>query len=272
MKKSLLLLVLSFVLCVHALAETTIHFVDVGQGDCTIIQSEGKTLVIDTGLPEARKALAAELQALGVQRIDTLFLTHPHEDHDGSFGFLADSYPIGTLYMPEYADDEEDYGDLLRRITGAGTQIRYPTVGDQFMVGDATATVLSAADPAQYPDDKNLWSIVTKIVDGNTSAVIMGDAEDINEYAMIDAGLDLDADILRVGHHGSRTSTSGAFLDAVTPDIAVISCGANNSYGHPHQETLDALWERSIVTYRTDLDGTITVSIDDAGYKITTEK
>ena len=263
---------LFFCLMLDVQAQTTFYFVDVGQGDCTVIQSADATLMIDTGPSDAREALTADLQGLGVQRIDTLILTHPHADHDGSLGFLVDTYSIGTLYMPEYNDDEEDYGDLLRRATGSGTQIRYPAVGDQLTVGDATTTVLSTGDPAQYPDDKNLWSIVTKIVDGGTSIIIMGDAEDINEYAMIDAGLDLDADILRVGHHGSNTSTSGALLDAVSPDVAVISCGANNSYEHPHQETLDALWDRGIVTYRTDLSGTISVSIGDAGYKITTEK
>lgn len=257
MRKLIAALLLLLSLPVFAMADTAVHFVDVGQGDCTIIQSSGETLVIDTGPTEGREALVAQL--VGVERIDVLVLTHPHEDHDANFGYLVDNYEIGTLYMPEYSDDEEDYGDLLRRAVGHGTQIRYPAIGDRFSLGDATVTVLSAADPAQFPDDKNLWSIVLKIEDSDTSIIVTGDAEDINEYAMIDAGLDLDADILRVGHHGSSTSTSGAFLDAVTPDVAVISCGADNSYGHPHHETLDALQARGIDVLRTDLDGTIKV-------------
>ena len=213
--------------------------------------------MIDTGPAGGRDALVEQLG--DVERIDMLVLTHPHEDHDANFGYLVDNYEIGALYMPEYADDEEDYGDLLRRAVGHGTQIRYPAVGDQFGVGDATVTVLSASDPALYPDDKNLWSIVLKIEDGDTSVIVTGDAEDINEYAMIDAGLDLDADILRIGHHGSSTSTSVAFLDAVKPNVAVISCGADNTYGHPHRETLDALQVRGIDVLRTDVNGTIRI-------------
>jgi competence protein ComEC len=272
MKKLLVVVSLFLAFCFPAVAETTVYFVDVGQGDSTLVQSSGETLVIDTGPPEARAALDAQLQACGVDRIDVLILTHPHEDHDGSFGYLVNSYEIGTLYMPVYADDEEDYGGLLRQAVAQGTQIRHPSVGDQFTVGDATTSILSAADPVLYSDDKNLWSIVMKIEDCSTSVIVMGDAEDINEYAMIDVGLDLDADILRVGHHGSHTSTSGALLDAVTPDVAVISCGANNPYGHPHRETLDALYDRQITVLRTDIDGTITVTIDNTAYTISTEK
>ena len=258
MKKLLIAFILSLCVSASAIAETTVCFIDVGQGDCTLVQSAGETLVIDTGPSGGRDALVNQLG--GVRRIDVLVLTHPHEDHDANFGYLVNNYEIGALYMPEYADDEDDYGGLLRRAVGRGTQIRYPAVGDQFSVGDATVTALSASDPAQYPDNKNLWSIVLKIVDGDTSIIVAGDAEDINEFAMIDAGLDLDADILRIGHHGSSTSTSGAFLDAVTPNVAVISCGTDNSYGHPHRETLDALQERGIDVLRTDINGTIRIA------------
>ena len=274
MKKTLVVLIIlgSFLFPNGVFAHTTVHFLDVGQGDCTIVQSAGETLVIDTGSPKARAALAEHLNTYDINHIDTLVLTHPHDDHDGSFGFLVNSYEIGTLYMPEYADDEEDYGGLLRQAVSGGTQIRYPAVGDQFTIGDATITILSAADPGQYPDDRNLWSIVSKIEDGATSVIIMGDAEDINEYAMIDAGLDLDADILRVGHHGSNTSTTGAFVEAVSPDLAIISCGAGNSYGHPHEEPLDTLTEYSVLVMRTDLYGTIQITSDGTSYRVNREK
>ena len=273
--KDLICLVLALAiitLLVEAQASTTVHFIDVGQGDSTVVQSEGSTMLIDTGPPDARASLQIQLQACSVLSIDKLVLTHPHEDHDGNLGYLVDNYEIGALYMPEYSEDEEDYGGLLRRTVGKGTQILFPSVGDQFSVGDATVTVLSAADPAQFTENKNLWSIVLKIDDGDTSIIVAGDAEDINEYAMIDAGLGLDADILRVGHHGSYTSTSGAFLDAVTPDVAVISCGVGNSYGHPHSEVLDAIYDRQIIVLRTDLNGTITATIGPDAYTITKEK
>ena len=256
---------------VNAQASMDANFLDVGQGDSTVIQSEGHTLVIDLGPSEAQPVLESTLSRLGVGTIDMLILSHPHADHDSNLGWLISNYKINELWMPEYSDDEEDYGDLLRKATGNGTKISYPCVGDSIAIGDATVTILSAEDPTSFPDDKNLWSLVTMVACGNTKILVMGDAEDINEFKMIDYGLNLDADILRVGHHGSRTSTSGAFLDAVTPDVAVISCGINNSYGHPHQETLDALWERGIVTYRTDITGTIMVTIAAAGYRAKAE-
>ena len=264
------LLLLSWVL--PAAAQTTVQFIDVGQGDCTIVQSAGQTLMIDTGPPGARGAVEAALEASGIERIDVLVLTHPHEDHDGLLDFLVESYPIGALYMPEYSDDEEDYGGLLRKLVGKGTRIIYPSVGHQFKLGDATVTVLSAEDPSRFPNNANLWSIVLRIADGPTSVIVTGDAEDINEFAMIDAGIDLDADVLRLGHHGSYTSTSGAFLDAVSPDVAVISCGAGNSYGHPHQEVLDALYDRQIPVMRTDTNGTVAAVLDGEAYTILKQK
>ena len=273
-RKTVLLAVLTLISaqisCVRAMS--VVSFLDVGQGDCTIIQSAGHNMVIDTGPPGSWGSLDAQLNEHGIKRIDVLILSHPHEDHDANLGYLVEDIPIETLIMPQYADDEEDYGSLIRCAVGQGTRIVYPAVGDQFVVGDASVMVLSAADPAKYPDDKNLWSIVLKIEDNETSIIVCGDAEDINEYATIDAGLDLSADILRVGHHGSSTSTSGAFLDAVKPDVAIISCGADNPYGHPHAETLEALYDRQIVVLRTDLNGTITATIDAEAYKITKEK
>ena len=259
-------------LLMQAKASMMVHFFDVGQGDSTVIQSDGKVILIDTGPAEARLRVQEQLKACDVEEIDLLVLTHPHEDHDANFGFLVDHYKILRLIMPEYSDDEDDYGDLLRKAVSKGTKIVYPAINDQYKIGDATATVLSAADPAQYLDDKNLWSIVLKIEDGDISVIVAGDAEDINEYAMIDAGLNLEADILRVGHHGSYTSTSGAFLDAVTPDVAIISCGAENSYGHPHQEILDSLYNRQITVLRTDTSGTITLTTKNEAYTIATER
>lgn len=271
MRKLLITLIL-IALPVIAVADSTMYFLDVGQGDCTILQSVGETLVIDAGPPEARSALMHQLEACGVERIDVLVLTHPHEDHDANLDYLVDNFKVGQLLIPEYADDEEDYGGLICRAVGQGTQIDHPSVDDRFTVGDASVTVLSAADPAQFPDDKNLWSLVLKIKDGETSIIVCGDAEDINEFAMIDAGLDLDADILRVGHHGSNTSTSGAFVDAVSPDLAIMSCGSDNPYGHPHKETLNTLVEHSVLIMRTDQVGTIKITSDGAAYRVEKEK
>lgn len=245
-----------------------IYFLDVGQGDATLFISNDDVMLIDTGPDEGLTALRDRLVECGVNTIDYLVITHPHEDHDSNLEYLADNYTIAHLVMPEYADDEEDYGDLLREMVGQGTQIVYPNVGDQYVIGGLIATVLSAADPSRFPDDMNLWSVVLRVDCGDISVLMTGDAEDINEFEMIDAGLDLDTDIFKVGHHGSTTSSSGAFVAAVSPEYAVISCGADNKYGHPDAATLATLQECQADVLRTDLNGTICFVTDGSTYTI----
>lgn len=247
----------------------TAYFLDVGQGDSTLIISGDAVMLVDTGPDGGFSALQGQLDQYGIDEIDHLVITHPHEDHDANLEYLADNYTVAHLVIPEYADDEEDYGDLLREMVGQGTQIVYPHVGDLYSIGGASATVLCAADPSEYQDDKNLWSIVMRVDCGETSIMLNGDAADINEYAMIDAGLDLDADVLKVGHHGSSTSSSGAFVEAVSPEYAVISCGAGNQYGHPDAATLATLEQYHVSVFRTDLNGTICLTTDGSTHTIT---
>ena len=167
----------------------SVYFIDVGQGDATLILSGDSAMLVDTGPDGGLSALRDRLDASSVDQIDYLVLTHPHEDHDANLAYLADNYAKAYLVMPEYADDEEDYGSLLREMVSAGTQIVYPNVGDQYAIGKAIATVLSAPDPGQFPTDENLWSLVIRVDCCETSVMLTGDAEDINEFAMIDAGL-----------------------------------------------------------------------------------
>lgn len=259
MKKILICVLLALTL-VHttASASLNVRFVDVGQGDCTIFDIDGKTVVIDLGPKGAEDTVKDELEG---KSIALLVLTHPHEDHDGNLDWVADNCKIERLWMPEYSDDEEDYGDLLRRVVAKGTKIEYPAVGQSLCIGDGNITVLSAEDTDQY-EDKNLWSIAVKVAYGTTSFLMMGDAEDINEFRMIDAGLDLKADVLRVGHHGSDTSTTEAFVEAVKPSYAVISCGAHNRYGHPEESVLETLEKCGVEILRTDKNGTISMESD----------
>jgi competence protein ComEC len=244
--------------CAAASASLNVRFVDVGQGDSTVFDIDGKTVVIDLGPKGAEDTIKAELEG---KSIALLVLTHPHEDHDGNFEWVVENCKIDRLWMPEYSDDEEDYRDLLRRAVAKGTRIEHPAVGQSICIGVGSITCLSAGDPAKF-NDKNLWSIVTRIEYGTTSFLVMGDAEDINEYAMIDAGLDLKADVLRVGHHGSDTSTSEAFVEAVAPSYAVISCGAHNRYGHPDESVLATLEKYGVEVLRTDKNGSISMESD----------
>jgi competence protein ComEC len=249
---------LALLIPLAAQASLTARSIDVGQGDCTIFNIDGETVVIDVGPSGAADTVKSELEG---KSIALLVLTHPHEDHDGNLEWVVENCKIDRLWMPEYSDDEDDYGDLLRRAVAKGTRIEYPAVGQSICIGDGSITCLSAGNPAKF-DDKNLWSIVTRIEYGTTSFLVMGDAEDINEYEMIDDGLDLKADVLRVGHHGSDTSTSEAFVEAVAPSYTVISCGAHNRYGHPDESVLATLEKYGVEMLRTDKNGTISMRSD----------
>lgn len=258
MKKIILAILIGILIPYIAVASLKVDFVSVGEGDCTVFDIDGKTVVIDIGPKKAEDTIKAELHG---KSIALLVLTHPHDDHDGNLDWVADNCKIERLWMPEYSDDEEDYGDLLRRVVAKGTKIEYPAVGQSLCIGDGNITVLSAEDTDRY-EDKNLLSIAVKVAYGTTSFLMMGDAEDINEYKMIDAGLELQADVLRVGHHGSDTSTTEAFVEAVQPSYAVISCGAHNRYGHPDESVLETLEKCGVEILRTDEKSTISMMSD----------
>lgn len=258
------------VIATTAHASFSITFLDVGQGDCEILTCDEENMLVDTGPRSEQSALRKALEAAGILKFDLIVGTHPHEDHIGNLDFVLRSFAIRQLLIPLPDDPEAEYGDAWNIAQDRGVFVQAPKVGDIYSLGEATITVLSAEDPATY-ENENLWSIVLMVQYAGTRILLTGDAEDINEYAMIDAGLDLDAGILKVGHHGSYTSTSKAFVDAVSPDVAIISCGEGNEYGHPHRETLNTLQECGALVYRTDLNGTIYVVVDDTGYRISTD-
>ena len=240
--------------------ELKVHFMDVGQADSILIQHGGENMLIDAGNNDDEDTLKNYLGNLGITEFKYVVGTHPHEDHIGSLDYIVNSFKIGKVYFPNTTATTKTFQNLVKAMKNKGMQFTSPKVGETFYLGDAECTIL-APNGSEYKDINN-YSIVIKVKFGNKSFLFTGDAEDVSEKEMIDKGLDLKADVLKVGHHGSSSSSTDAFLDAVKPQYAVISVGKNNDYGHPHKETMAKLKDRGIEVYRTDESGTIVASCD----------
>lgn len=247
-----------------------VTFIDVGQGDSIAVQCDSSSLLIDAGPNTATDQLLKTLGNLGIHRFDTLVITHPHEDHIGGMDRVIQNFDIGKVLMPDATTTTKTFSDLLAAISNKGFSISHPAPGFNFSVGAADCTVLAPNSPTY--DDLNNYSIIIRLVYGNTSFLFTGDAQTDSEKEMLNRNLVLKSDVLKVGHHGSSTSTSNGFLSAVSPRYAVISVGKDNDYGHPHPGTLAKLNAAGAQTYRTDLNGTITFNSDGTNLKIKAEK
>lgn len=239
-------------------ASFELHFIDVGQGDASMLVSDEATVVIDCG-PVSSSDVLCEYIAAYTDRIDCLVISHPHEDHMGGAAALIERFEIGEIIMEGYDEFDSDAPVFYERAYDAMTERElYPVLaapGDVHTYGDITLEILA---PCRDYGDRNNNSIVLRASCDGASAVFTGDAESTAESDIVERyGTSLDADVLKVGHHGSSTSTSEKFYRAVSPDIAVISCGRDNSYGHPHAETLRRFRESSQEYYRTDEEGSV---------------
>jgi competence protein ComEC len=233
--------------------DVKIHYIDVGQGDSELIQIGDKNILIDAGTSD-KKALDY-LKAIGITKIDYAIATHPHEDHIGSMDDVIKAFDIGIFYAPKATTTTKTFENMVKALKAKNLKMTVPKVGEEINIGKATLTFL-APNSEKY-EDLNNYSIVVKLKYGNNSFIFMGDTQDISEDEMLKKQLDIQADILKVGHHGSHSSTTQAFLDKVNPKYAVISCEKGNDYGHPHKETLTKLNAKNINIFRTDLNGTI---------------
>lgn len=242
-----------------------VHFIDVGQGDAIYVEvPEGNNMLIDAGPGSAEDELITYLNGIGVNEIDYLVLTHPDEDHIGGADLVFAEYTVGTVILPDCEKDTKAYDNMMYGIEcEEGCERVEPEAGQTFSIGQgATVTVLGPVSD-RY-EDVNDYSVVLRLDYYETSFLFTGDAEKTAEMEMIETwtGGELDCDVLKVGHHGSSTSTNLAFLKLVTPELAVISCGEDNKYGHPHGESVSRLKEENVPIYRTDLLGTVLVASD----------
>ena len=245
----------------------TVHFLDVGQGDSEfIVLPDGKTMLIDAGESDYGNTVVNYIKNLGYSKIDYLVATHPHADHIGGMTKVIQSFSIGAIYMPNATTTTQTYIDLLTVIKNAGLTITTAKAGVSIFNSNGVSVNIIAPNSASY-DDLNNYSAVVKITYNSNSFLFMGDAEELSENEIT---ADVNADVLKVGHHGSTSSTGQTFLNKVSPKYAVISVGADNDYGHPAQITLDKLSSAGATIYRTDKDGTIVFKSD--GTNITVDK
>ncbi len=239
-----------------------VEFIDVGQGDSSlIITPDGKSMLIDSGEYYAYDAVKSALNAHKITKIDALVATHPHSDHIGCMANIIEDYEISTIYMPNAASTSKSFETLLNIIEKKKLNVIEAKAGTEIELGDQVeAQILSPIDESY--DDTNNYSAVVHLTFGDISYIFMGDAETIVEEELIDSGQNIKADVIKLGHHGSSTSSSEDFLKKVNPIIGVISCGTDNSYGHPHEETLETLNKLNIKYFRTDEKGNILVATD----------
>ena len=243
------------------LKELKVSFIDVGQADSILIQAPtGESMLIDAGNNDDSNLVVSYLKKQGIEKLDVVIGTHPHEDHIGGLDAVINAFDIGQIYMPKVSHTTITYEDVLTAIKNKGLKAKAPSPGTTFYIGDAKCTVL-APNSSSY-EDLNNYSIVIKLEYRNTSFLFAGDAEDVSEKEMLNKKYNLDADVLKVGHHGSTSSTTAEFLSSVSPKYAVIMVGKDNNYGHPHKEVMDRLKSKKIPVYRTDESGTIVCTTD----------
>ncbi|MBQ9314687.1 MAG: MBL fold metallo-hydrolase [Clostridia bacterium] len=232
-----------------------IYFWDVGQADCILVCCDGKYMLIDAGNNADGKLIEEQLKEMEITKIDYLIGTHPHEDHIGGLDNIIRSFKIGKFYMPNRQANSATFEDVLDAAINKNLKIVAPNRGTTFNLGEAECKVLSAESDAE---DTNDSSIVIQLTFGKHKYLFTGDLTSTLEERIEWE----DIDVLKVAHHGSRYSSSKTFLDATSPEIAIISDGKNNDYGHPHQETLKRLKVVNSEVYRTDKKGTIHLSSD----------
>lgn len=240
-----------------------IYYFDVGQADSILLRCDDQNMLIDAGNNADGKLIVNELKSMGVDTIDYLIGTHAHEDHIGGLDDVIDNFNIENFYMPSKEYTSATYKSVLKSAENKNLEIVAPKIGDKFTLGSATCEVMSIDNDAK---ELNLTSIVIEVTNGDNKFLFTGDAEIENE----EKRLWNDIDVLKVGHHGSRTSTSEDFIEQTKPEVAVISLGEGNSYGHPHKETMDLLNEYNVTIYRTDTQGTIHITSDGENYNIET--
>lgn len=253
--------------------EMEVHFIDVGNADCIFVRQEDKTMLIDAGEAHTDEEVVAYLQSYGVTHLDLVIATHPHADHIGGMATVLDTFSVGQYvmsFMPESATPTTAaYLRILETIDKKEIPLKEAVVGDIYELGTARVQILG---PMEETTEKNDMSVITRLTFGDRAFLFTGDAEKGVEKTLANSGYDLSADVLKLGHHGSNTSNSSLLLGKVKPQCAVITCGADNSYGHPHKEVLQRLKAMDIPVYRADLCGHIVITTDGSTYTVDVEK
>lgn len=249
-------------------SDLEIYFFDVGQADSILIKEDEYTMLIDGGnVLDGENIYNYIKTELNINDLDIVVGTHPHEDHIGGLPFIINNLEIGTIYLPNATTTTKIFESLLDAIENNDYKITVPKINQEIKLNNMNFKVLYTG---KDESDLNNTSIVLKLIYGNTSYLLTGDATDKTEEKLLSK--DINADVLKVGHHGSSYSSTNDFLDKVNPKYAIIQVGKNNKYNHPTKKTLNKLNERNIKIYRTDLDGTIKLTSDGNNINIETIK
>ena len=233
-----------------------IHVIDVGQADSILITTpSNKNMLIDGGDEDSAKIIKSYLKNKKAKNLDVVIATHPDSDHIGSLDYIIDNFDVEKIYMPNQTTDSECYINLIDSCNKKNLKVNYLSKDDSFNLDDSTN--IYVLSPSYITDNNNSNSIVLNISYKNNNFLFTGDCEESNEMDMINSYNLEDIDFLKVAHHGSYTASSLTFLEETTPDIAVISCGYKNSYGHPHKSTLDNLESVDAKIFRTDQNGSM---------------
>lgn len=238
-----------------------VHYIDVGQGDATLIKCGSHAMLIDGGNNNKGTTVQLYLKKQGVESLDYVIGTHPDADHIGGLDVIVYKYNCDTVIMPDYEKDTKTYQELVDVIHDKNMKITYPVVGEQYALGEAKFTI-TAPNSNSYGGNANDYSVAILLEYGKNRFLFTGDAEEASEAEMLTNGIDISADVYKVAHHGSRSASTQEFLNAVHPKYAVISCGEGNSYGHPHAEVLNRLRSMGVEVFRTDEQGSIIASSD----------
>ena len=241
-------------------SDMEVYFIDVGQGDSTLIKAGDHAMLIDAGDNSEGTAVQSYLNSQNVEKLDYVIGTHPDADHIGGLDVVIYKFDCKKVFMPDVTSDTKTYEDVVQALKSKNQKAQAPKLGKTYSLGDATFTIV--APVKDYGDDTNDWSIGIVLEYGENRFLFTGDAAKQAEDDMIDTGEDLSADVYKASHHGSKTGSSDDFLDKVNPTYAVISCGEGNKYGHPSAQTLNNFRSREIKTFRTDNQGTIVAYSD----------
>lgn len=250
-----------------------VHYIDVGQGDCSLVECQGKYMLIDAGENGHETEVINYLRSLGIKKLDYIIATHQHSDHIGGLPEVIEEFGMDNIIMPRLTEKQtptnSTYKEFLKAVQNSGAKVIASKVGSSYTLGDATFEIFGPV--TNDAEDINNMSVVVKVSYGENSFLFTGDAETEEEKEVLDTGADLDCDVLHAGHHGSYTSSCKEFLNAATPEICVISCGEDNDYGHPHDAAIKRIKKHTDEIYRTDICGSIVIQSNGINLNVTYE-